>query len=311
MSKIIAIVGATATGKSALGVRLAKAFGGEIISGDSAQVYRGMDIGTAKASAAEQQGVPHYLIDILDIKDPFSAGLFAQLGADAERDILSRGKTPIVVGGTGFYVDALTGKNRLTPTADSDPEIRASLMEKAEKEGAGALHAYLREIDPVSAEEIHPNNVKRVARAIEIYLVTGKTKTELNRAPTEAGEFERGLILLDCPDRGALYSRIDKRVDEMMEQGLEAEARRLWEQGLADTPTASAAIGYKEFFPYFMGLVPLESAVDAIKQATRNYAKRQVTYFKRMEDAYALDCSMDKEELFLRAFDYCKEFLGI
>ncbi len=309
MLKVIAVVGATATGKSGLAVRLAQSFGGEVISGDSAQVYRGMDIGTAKASPKEQGGIPHHLIDILDIDKAFSAGMFAELGGKAAEDIHARGKLPIIAGGTGLYVDAMTGRQSLSPTADSDPAVRLQLMEKARTEGAESLHAYLAAIDPTAAAEIHPNNVKRVARAIEIYLVTGKTKTELNSKPVENGRFSRLLLLLDCPDRAALYSRIDARVDEMMAAGLEAEARSLWQRGLADTPTASAAIGYKELFPYFRGDMPLQAAVDRIKQATRNYAKRQITYFKRMEDAIPIDISMGAEAVFSIAADKCKEFL--
>lgn len=309
MIKLPIVVGATATGKSALGVRLAKALNGEIISGDSAQVYRGMDIGTAKISEEEKCGVPHHLIDILDIAEPFSAGAFAALGAEAARKIDGAGKVPIVVGGTGFYVDALTGGAGFSETADSDPKIRGALMERAEREGAEALHDYLKTIDPISAAAIHPNNVKRVARAIEIFLVTGKTKTEHAAMPKPHSEFKRGLILLDCPDRAALYRRIDKRVDAMLESGLVEEARILWERGLADTPTASAAIGYKEFFAYFNGDVSLETAVDAIKQATRNYAKRQITYFKRMEGAFVLDCTADADSIFAAAVEYCRDFL--
>lgn len=309
MIKVVCVVGATATGKSALAVSLAKAFDGEVISGDSAQVYRGMDVGTAKVTAEEMEGVPHHLIDVLDIDKPFSAGLFAQWGGEAARDIVTRGRLPIVAGGTGMYVDALTGPRLLSPTADSDPSVRAELMAKAEREGAEALHAYLGSIDPAAAAEIHPNNVKRVARAIEIYLVTGKTKTEHSACSVTQSEFSRALILLDDPDRESLYGRIDRRVDLMMEAGLLSEARRLWENGLGDTPTASAAIGYKEFFPYFEGCTSLESAVDKVKQASRNYAKRQITYFKRMKDAYAIDLSLGREAVFEKARDYVKAFL--
>ena len=309
MIKVIAVVGATASGKSGLAVRLAKALNGEVISGDSAQVYRGMDIGTAKISHEEQEGVPHHLIDILDIDTAFSAGVFAELGTAAAEDIVSRGKLPVIAGGTGLYVDAMTGANRLRPTADSDPAVRQQLMDKAANEGAESLHAYLASIDPQAAAEIHPNNVKRVARAIEIFMVTGKTKTELNAQPVAQSRFSRCLILLDCPDRGALYSRIDRRVDLMMEQGLEQEAYRLWKQGLGDTPTASAAIGYKELFPYFRGEISLDRAVEDIKQATRNYAKRQITYFKRMEGAYPIDISLGKEDVFRLALQRSTQFL--
>jgi len=310
MIKLVAITGATATGKSALAVKLAKALNGEIISGDSAQVYRGMDIGTAKATREEMEGIPHYLIDVLDIQSPFSAGSFAELGGKAAEDIHSRGKLPIVAGGTGLYIDALTGATLLSDAKDSDSVIREQLMQKARDEGAQALHAYLASIDPEAAAEIHPNNVKRVARAIEIYLVTGKTKTELNSEQRAQERFERLLIVLNSPNRELLYSRINARVDIMMEAGLLEEARRLWEAGLESTPTAGQAIGYKEFFPYFMGLCDLQSSVDRVKQASRNYAKRQETYFRRMKDAVFLDCTMQKEQLFDTALGYIKDFLA-
>jgi len=309
MIKLIAVAGPTATGKSALAVKLAAALGGEVISGDSTQVYRGMDIGTAKATEAEMGGIPHHLIDILDITQPFSAGSFAALAGQIAEDIHRRGKLPIVAGGTGLYIDALTGATTLSETEDSDPAVRASLMKKAAEEGATALHAYLGSIDPQAAAEIHPNNVKRVARAIEIYLVTGKTKTELNKEKRVQSRFKRGLILLNAPDRAMLYKRIDDRVELMMEQGLEQEAYRLWQQGLGQTPTAGQAIGYKEFFPYFMGACSLQTAVENVKQATRNYAKRQLTYFRRMDDAFVLDCTQDKQSLFAAALEYAQSFL--
>lgn len=309
MIKLIAVAGATATGKSALAVRLAAALGGEIISGDSAQVYRGMDIGTAKVTDAEMCGIPHYLIDILDINSPFSAGSFASLAGEKAQEIHSRGKIPFIAGGTGLYIDALTGARAFSETADSDPAVRANLMRKAETEGALALHAYLATIDPQAAAEIHPNNVKRVARAIEIYLVNGKTKTELIAENKAQSRFKRCLILLDA-DRQMLYERINARVDAMFERGLEAEALRLWQSGLENTPTAGQAIGYKELFPYFKGLISLDEAKENIKQATRNYAKRQVTYFKRMSDAFVLDCAEGADGVYEKALGHCKEFLA-
>lgn len=310
MIKLIAVAGPTATGKTALSVKLAKALGGEIISGDSTQVYRGMDIGTAKVSREEMDGVPHHLIDILDIESPFSAGSFASLAGKVAEDIASRGKLPIIAGGTGLYIDALTGATVLSETADSNSAVREQLMQKAAAEGADALHAYLQAIDPVAAAEIHPNNVKRVARAIEIYLVTGKTKTQLNSEKRVQTRFSRGLILLTAPDRDWLYSRINARVDIMLSEGLEAEAYRLWQQGLENTPTAGQAIGYKEFFPYFRGEYSFDTAVEAIKQATRNYAKRQITYFKRMEGAYCIDCTGHADLVFEKALVWAKEFLN-
>lgn len=310
MIKLLALTGPTATGKTALSVRLAKALGGEIISGDSAQVYRGMDIGTAKVTKEEMEGVPHHLIDALDIGEPFSAGSFAEMAGQIAEDIHGRGMVPIIAGGTGLYIDALTGGSVLSETADSNAAVREFLMAKAEREGAQSLHAYLETIDPTSAAEIHPNNVKRVARAIEIYLVTGKTKTELNSEKRAQTRFKRLLFVLHSPDRDYLYQRINQRVDLMMESGLLAEAEELYKMGLGNTPTAGQAIGYKELFPYFAGRCSLEDSVEKIKQATRNYAKRQITYFKRMEGAVLLDCTRPKDVLFEEAYALAKDFLN-
>ena len=310
MIKLITVAGPTATGKSALAVRLASRLNGEIISGDSAQVYRGMDIGTAKVTSDEMCGVPHHLIDILDINCPFSAGSFACLAGDKAEEIHNCGKVPFIAGGTGLYIDALTGGKAFSETKDSDPAVRAELMRKAETEGALSLHAYLASIDTAAAAEIHPNNVKRVARAIEIYLVTGRTKTELLAEQKAQSRFKRCLIVLNAPDRQLLYERINARVDRMFEQGLEQEAYRLWRLGLENTPTAGQAIGYKELFPYFRGLISLDTAKENIKQATRNYAKRQVTYFKRMEDALVLDCTESSDVIYEKALSACERFLA-
>lgn len=309
MIKLIAVAGATATGKSALAVRLAREFDGEIISGDSAQVYRGMDIGTAKVTEEEMCGVPHHLLSFAGIEEQFSAGSFVALAGGIAEEIAARGKTPVLAGGTGLYIDALTGEAAFSETADSDPKVRERLMRKAKEEGAAALHARLAEVDPVSAAEIHPNNVKRVARALEIYLVTGKTKTSLIAEGGRQSRFKRCLLLLDDPDRGRLYARINARVDRMFEAGLEAEAFSLWKAGLENTPTASQAIGYKELFPYFRGETSLDEAKENIKQATRNYAKRQISYFKRMKDAHVIDCT-GGEAVFEEARRICGEFLN-
>lgn len=310
MIKLLVIAGPTAAGKSALAVRLARTLDGEIISGDSAQVYRGMDIGTAKLTPAEACGVPQHLTDILDIESPFSAGMFASLAGEKALEIHSRGRLPVVAGGTGLYIDALTGSSELAETAGSDPAVRERLMELARTEGAEALHRRLASVDPKSAAEIHPNNVKRVARALEIYSVTGRTKTELSFENRRQSRFQRCLILLGTDDRAALYERIDARVDSMLRSGLEAEAFLLWKRGLADTPTAGQAIGYKEFFPYFEGFSDLKTAVESIKRATRNYAKRQETYFKRMKDAFRIDCMLPQQTIFEAALRRWREFLS-
>lgn len=309
MIKLIAVVGATATGKSLLAVRLARALNGEVISGDSAQVYRGMDIGTAKITAGEMCGVPHHLIDIADIESPFSAGSFAALAGDKAEEISARGRVPVIAGGTGLYVDALTAGRAFAEVAGSDPAVREELLRQAREKGALSLHSRLAAVDPEAAGAIHPNNVKRVARALEIYMVTGRTKTSLIAESAAQNRFRRCLLLLDLADRSLLYERINARVDKMFEAGLEEEARGLWLRGLENTPTASQAIGYKELFPYFKGLIGLDEAKERIKQATRNYAKRQITYFKRMEGAHTLDCAEGADAVYEKALGICRGFL--
>jgi tRNA dimethylallyltransferase len=303
---VIAIVGVTASGKSELALRLCEQLGGEIISGDSMQIYRGMDIGTAKPTQAEMERVPHHLIDIADIGEAFSVALFIEKATDAAREIASRGKVPVIVGGTGLYIQMLLN-GRMLPEMDSHEALRKELYEKAEKEGNAALHDYLRSVDPESADTIHPNNVKRVVRALEIYLTTGKTKTRQNELSLQGeSPFDYKLLYLASPDRQLLYDRINLRVDKMMEVGLEDEVRMLYAQGLAETPTASQAIGYKEFFPYFEGKTDLDTVISDIKQHTRNYAKRQITFFNRMENKTVIDVSTGSDAVFNHAIEVCR-----
>lgn len=304
------IIGATASGKSSLALKLAEKYKAELISGDSMQIYRGMDIGTAKPSAEEQKAVKHHLIDIAEIDEPFSAGLFVEHASKAAQEIYSRGKMPILVGGTGLYIDLLTGDGGFSD-AQSDERIRQSLETKVNNEGANALHDYLKILDPDEAEKIHPNNVKRVMRAVEIFLITGKTKTQLNAECKVDNPFDRTLICLEYKDREVLYERINKRVDIMVEDGLVQEARMLWERGLKLTKTASQAIGYKELFPYFEGFISLEQAVCELKKSTRNYAKRQITYFKRLEDRHSIFCdSLSAEDIFNKAVEILEKKRG-
>lgn len=280
---VYAVVGPTATGKSAYAVDLAKRLGGEIVSGDSMQLYRGMDIGTAKATAEEQAGIPHHLLDIADISEPFSAGRFLTLAADAIRGIHARGKVPIVCGGTGLYIELLLTGRRLTETA-ADPALREELLRFAQENGAEALHERLRQLDPDAAAAIHPNNIKRVVRAIEICETAGVTKSEADKRSTEGeNPFCPTIIRLTCPDRASLYERIDRRVEDMFARGLENEVRTLCAHGLRQTPTASQAIGYKEFYPYFDGLRTLSEVQEEICRNTRRYAKRQETWFSHMQ----------------------------
>ena len=304
-NKVIVILGPTASGKTGLGIRLAKQLNGEIISGDSMQVYRGMDIGTAKPDVSEREGIPHHLIDILDITEKFSVASFCALATDAVNDICSRGKTPIIVGGTGMYIETLVS-GRLYETETADEEKRLEYMRFAEENGALALHAKLAELDPASAEKIHPNNVKRVVRAIEI-AVTGKnTKSALEKELTVNKPFESLMLYLTPKDRETMYERINKRVDIMMNAGLLDEVKRLDGMGLRQTPTASQAIGYKEFFPYIDGEASLEECVEKLKQHTRNYAKRQTTYFGHMTDLTPVCASENGGESAIRI---CEQWL--
>lgn len=284
--KILAVGGPTASGKSALALELARRLDGEIVSCDSMQVYRGMNIGTAKPTLEEMDGIPHHMIDVSDPDVDYSAADYADGAAKAIEDIVSRGKLPILCGGTGMYLDALlrpTSFSEAEGGTDSSDEIRRELAEFANKHGNEALHGKLREVDPMSADSIHPNNVKRVIRALEIYLVTGVTKTESDKK-TVAGEspYDCTVITLDYEDRNILYDRINRRVDVMVEDGLLAEADELYRSGkLKEGTTAYQAIGYKELLLHLRDGLPLELAVETLKKNTRNYAKRQITWFKR------------------------------
>ena len=299
MTKILAIVGPTASGKSALALALAEKLNGEIISCDSMQVYRRMDIGTAKPTAEEQAAVRHHLIDVAEPDESFSAADYVAFAVEAIEDCAGRGKLPIVCGGTGLYLDALLRGNDLAPDT-TDEKVRAELMEYAEKNGADALWGILREIDPESAEATHPNNVKRVARAIEIYRVSGVTKTELDRRSREGGDrYDACVIGLRYNDREVLYDRINRRVDIMLSDGLVAETESLLADGVFEkNSTAAQAIGYKELLPYCRGEVSLEEASELLKMATRRYAKRQMTWFSAKSYVHFIDVTDTSKKTF-------------
>ncbi len=285
MTKIplIVVVGPTASGKSEYALNTAIKTGGEIISGDSMQIYRKMDIGTAKPSREELETVRHHLIDVCDIEEPFSAAKFVELASNAIDDIVSRNKIPIIAGGTGLYIDTLISGIDLSATEDN-PELRQKLFYEAEQNGALALHEKLKSIDPESAEAIHPNNVKRVVRALEMFYQTGLTKTELDRQSREKESVYAPHVVYIVPkERDTIYERIDKRVFKMFDMGLEEEVKSLVDCGLRETPTASQAIGYKEFYPYFDGVCDLETVKENICLNTRHYAKRQLTWFNRKQ----------------------------
>ena len=279
--KIIAIAGPTASGKSALALELCKRLNGELVSFDSMQIYRGLDIGTAKPTKAEQAEVRHHLIDICDPSESFSAADFAKCAHEAIADIRSRGKRAVLCGGTGLYLDSVLGRLDFGEI-ESDDKLREELFRFAEENGVDALHERLREIDPSAAETIHKNNVRRVVRAIEIYLLTGKTKTEHDRLAISNSPYDSVIIALDYADREVLYNRINSRVDAMISAGLEDEVRELYASGgLSPDTTAGQAIGYKEMLDYIRGIDTLEAAVEKIKLGTRRYAKRQLTWLRR------------------------------
>ena len=279
--RVAAVVGPTASGKTSLAIRLAKKLGGEVISCDSMQIYRGMDIGTAKPTPAEMDGVPHHLIDVCDPSDDFSAADYAVLAKSALDDILSRGKLPIFCGGTGLYLDAVLTGNQYSD-APADPELRASLLADAERYGADDLWRRLYDVDPVEAAKVHPNNVKRVARALEIFLSTGRQKS-LWDAESRLSSPALNVVKLGLErPRDELYSRIDLRVDLMMRDGLLDEVEALVSSGkLPRASTAAQAIGYKELIDYLDGKCSLSDAVGQIKLSSRRYSKRQMTWFRR------------------------------
>lgn len=286
---VIAVAGPTASGKSSLAMRLCKDYNGELISCDSMQIYRGMDIGTAKPSLRDRTEIPHHLIDICDPDVDFSAAAFADLAREAIADVHARGKMPILCGGTGLYLDSVL---QGVDFGDMEPDLayRAELLQFAEVNGVQALHDRLAAIDPEAAHSIHPNNVKRVARALEICHLSGMTKTEWDKnAIKKESPYSACILALDYKNRENLYARIHLRVDEMIEAGLEQEVRALLEKGyLSPETTAGGAIGYKELLGYLRGSMTLAEAADALKTATRHYAKRQLTWLRRNQNVHWL-----------------------
>ena len=290
---IIAVGGATATGKSALAVELAKRLNGEIIGADSMQIYKGMDIGTAKVTEEEMQGIPHHLIDIVDPKEPYNAAMYVEDAERALNDIVSRGKTPIMTGGTGLYIRSFLYNYSHGAFNEA---LRAQLNKEAEEKGADALWEKLKAVDPAAAEKIYKNNVKRVVRALEVMTLTGKSITE-----TESSDNRREHVLFCIEtDRASLYERINERVDRMFERGLENEIDRLLGEGVDFLCQSMQAIGYKEFLPYKEGRCGIEEVKEAIKLNTRHYAKRQETWFRGMDSNWLkldkIDIMADKIE---------------
>ncbi len=282
--KILAVVGPTASGKTALSVELARRLGGEIVCCDSMQIYRRMEIGTAKPTEAERGGVPHRLFDHVDPEMAYSCADYVRDAAREIEEITARGALPILCGGTGLYLESLLRGGNFEET-EVDPTLREELRLFAEQEGNHALHERLRAVDPESADAIHENNVKRVIRALEIYYGTGMTKTEADaRSRLVESPYDATVIGLRFADRELLYRRIDRRVDLMLEAGLLEETERLLNEGVFEkNATAAQAIGYKELLGYLRGECDRQEAVETLKRATRRYAKRQMTWFGARE----------------------------
>lgn len=302
---VIVICGPTASGKTALSVELAKEFDAEIISADSMQIYKGMDIATAKPSIEERQGIPHHIMDFLDPTESFSVADYVKLAHEKIKDIASRGKIPMIVGGTGLYISSLINNIRFEES-ECDYAYREELRLLAQEKGNSYLLDMLREIDPATAATLHENNQSRVIRALEVYKVTGKTMSQTQEeSRTEPSPYEPCMIALDY-DREQLYDRINRRVDMMLDMGLIDEAKDFFSKG--DLPTAAQAIGYKELLPYFKGEKELSDCVEHLKQETRKYAKRQLTWFRKDERIHWIKISdtASFREIFENAKKYIK-----
>ncbi len=280
-SRLVVLSGPTASGKTALGVLLAETLGGEVVSADSMQIYRRMDIGTAKPTAEETRGIAHYMIDVAEPEEDYSVARYVEEAAACVEDILARGKLPILVGGTGLYIDSLLSGRTFAGGA-VDPALRQELNERYDEIGAEGLLGELRKVDPERAEKLHPADKKRIVRALEVYILTGKTITQHDRE-TQAvpPRYDAVRLALDFENRADLYARIDRRVDLMLQRGLTDEVRALLDSGVPRTCTAMQAIGYKEIVRALDGACTLAEAAEDIRRESRRYAKRQLTWLRR------------------------------
>ena len=283
MNNIICIAGPTASGKTALAVELAKEFNGEVVSCDSMYVYKRMNIGTAKPTEEEMQGIVHHMIDVAEPWEDFSVSKYCCLAAPIVDDIVARGKTAIIAGGTGLYMDSVLNNVKFSEADDEISNERERLNKLFEENGKEYIHSMLRNIDPESAEKIHPNNVRRVIRALEIYYTTGKTMTQANEESIQPKKYD-SLIIGLLWDREVLNERINRRVDLMVEHGLIDEVIALKNVGVPKKSTAMQAIGYKEIYAYLDGEITLDEAIEKIKLESRKYAKRQMTWLRRNKD---------------------------
>ena len=309
-SKIVVITGPTASGKTWLAVELAKRYGGEVVSADSMQIYRRMDIGTAKPTAEEMQGIAHHMLDVADPGEDFSAARYVDMASRCVEDILARGALPILAGGTGLYLDSLLSGRTFAAFDPSSP-LRGQLEERYAREGGPALLEELARSDPEAAARLHPNDAKRIVRALEVWLTTGKTITQHDRETRALPpRYDALTLFLDFERREDMWDRIDRRVDRMMEAGLAGEVRALLDSGVPERCTAMQAIGYKEMVPVVSGDMAAEDAAAQIKLRSRQYAKRQRTWFRRDERAKPLIWGPvpDLAEVLQRSTDFLEEF---
>ena len=307
MNPIICIAGPTASGKTALAVALAQELGGEVVSCDSMQVYRRMDIGTAKPTVEEMQGIPHHMLDVAEPDEDFSVSRYCRMASPIVDDIVSRGKVAIIAGGTGLYMDSLIRGNAFAPFPSTG--VREKLEAQADAEGMEKIHAWLTSVDPEAAGRLHLSDRKRIIRALEVYLETGETITEHNRRTQAIPPKYSPLWLgLDFEDRAQLYHRIDRRVDIMLDMGLIDEIKGLLHSGIPEKCTAMQAIGYKEFVDALQGRGTIVEAADQVRQSSRRYAKRQLTWFRRNQAIHWLTRGEGREEIITQARQVLREF---
>ena len=307
MNPIICIAGPTASGKTALAVALAQELGGEVVSCDSMQVYRRMDIGTAKPTAEEMHGIPHHMLDVAEPDEDFSVSRYCRMASPIVDDIVSRGKVAIIAGGTGLYMDSLIRGNAFAPFPSTG--VREKLEAQADAEGMEKIHAWLTSVDPEAAGRLHLSDRKRIIRALEVYLETGETITEHNRRTQAIPPKYSPLWLgLDFEDRAQLYHRIDRRVDIMLDMGLIDEIKGLLHSGIPEKCTAMQAIGYKEFVDALQGRGTIVEAADQVRQSSRRYAKRQLTWFRRNQAIHWLTRGEGREEIITQARQVLREF---
>lgn len=306
MDRVVVVGGPTASGKTALGVALAKALDGEVVSADSMQVYRSMDVGTAKPSREEMEGVVHHMLDVADPAEDFSVARYVEMATPIVEDILRRGKVPLLVGGTGLYIDNLLAGRQF---AAFDPAIRRELDRQLEAEGLNALYEELGRVDPQRQAQLHPNDAKRIVRALEVYRATGRPMSQLDRETRDRPPRFQGVsIVLNFAHRRDLWERIDRRVDRMMERGLVREVRELLDRGVPREATAMQAIGYKELARALETGDDPAAAAEEVKLRSRQYAKRQLSWFRRWEGA--LWITWDQEPNFSRAVQDSTAFLS-